>query len=41
MTQKQMRAVRERLEGELERIQTGFERPRLAETIRITSGWIR
>ena len=31
MTQKQIRAVRQRLEGELERIQTGIERPRLAE----------
>lgn len=32
MTQKQMRAVRQRLEGELERIETGIERPRLAES---------
>ena len=31
MTQKQIRSVRERLAGELEKIQTGFERPRLAE----------
>ncbi len=31
MTQKQIRAVQERLEGELERIQSGIERPRLAE----------
>lgn len=31
MTQKRMRTVRERLEWELEHIQTGIERPRLAE----------
>jgi DnaK suppressor protein len=31
MTQKQIRQVRERLEGELDRIRTGAERPRLAE----------
>ena len=31
MTQKQKRIVRQRLHGELERIQFGIERPRLAE----------
>ena len=31
MTQKQTRMVRQRLEGELGRIETGIERPRLAE----------
>jgi DnaK suppressor protein len=32
MTQKQIRTIRERLEGELGRLHTGLERPRLAET---------
>jgi DnaK suppressor protein len=32
MNQKDIRKVRERLKGELEHIQTGIERPRLAES---------